>query len=87
MLGYNYLNDKKIDEAIKVFKENVERFPNSANVYDSLGEAYENNNQFAEAEKNYKKAVELAKPQNHQNLGIYKKNLKRMEERLAQDSL
>ncbi|HEX7294668.1 MAG TPA: alpha/beta hydrolase-fold protein, partial [Pyrinomonadaceae bacterium] len=40
-MGYQYLFDGKVDEAIAVFKANVERYPNSANVYDSLGEAYE----------------------------------------------
>lgn len=84
MLGYNYLNKKEFDKAIKIFKENVVRFPKSANVYDSLGEAYENNNQFVEAEKNYQKAVELAKPTGHPNLGVYEDNLKRMQEKLAQ---
>ena len=84
LLGYNYLMKKEMDKAIEVFKENVKRFPESANVYDSLGEAFENNNQFAEAEKNYQKAVEIAKPQEHANLNVYEKNLKRMQEKLAQ---
>ena len=84
MLGYNYLTKKEIDKAIKVFKENVARYPKSANVYDSLGEAFENNNQFAEAEKNYQKAVDIAKPQGQQNLEVFEKNLKRMQEKLAQ---
>ncbi len=80
-LGYRYLNKKQIIEAIEVFTVNVERFPESANVYDSLGEAYENDDQIAEAEKNYQKAVELAKPQKHPNLAIYEKNLKRMQDK------
>ena len=83
MLGYYYLNGKEIDEAIQVFRENVVRFPESANVYDSLGEAYENNNQFAEAEKSYQKAVEIAKQQEHPNLPVYENNLKRIQEKLA----
>ena len=82
-LGYIYLGKKEMDKAIKVFKENVVRYTKSANVYDSLGEAYEINNQFAEAEKNYQKAVKLAK-QGHPNLNVYEKNLKRMQEKLAQ---
>jgi len=82
-LGYIYLGKKEMDKAIKVFKENVVRYTKSANVYDSLGEGYENNDQFAEAEKNYQKAVKLAK-QGHPNLNVYEKNLKRMQEKLAQ---
>ena len=40
-MGYQFIFDSKPEEAIAVFKANVERYPNSANVYDSLAEAYE----------------------------------------------
>jgi hypothetical protein len=40
-LGYQYLNDNKMKEAIETFKKNVKDYPKSWNVYDSLGEAYE----------------------------------------------
>ena len=79
LLGYNYLNKEDFDEAIRVFKENVKRYPSSANVYDSLGEAFEKSGKNAQAEKNYAKAVELAEKVNHPNLAIYKKNLERMQ--------
>ena len=39
-LGYALLRHEQIDAAIAVFQANVERFPRSWNVYDSLGEAY-----------------------------------------------
>ena len=39
-LGYAFLNAEKYDEAIAVFKLNVEHFSKSANAYDSLAEAY-----------------------------------------------
>jgi tetratricopeptide (TPR) repeat protein len=81
-LGYNYLLiEKDIDKAIKTFSENVTRFPTSANVYDSLGEALENDSQFENAESNYKKAVDLARKINHPNLSIYEENLKRAKEK------
>lgn len=38
--GYKLLSQNKIDEAIEVFKLNVKLYPESLNVYDSLGEAY-----------------------------------------------
>lgn len=78
-LGYNHLQNKDMDKAIEVFKENVKRYPGSANVYDSLGEAYENNNQFDLAKENYQKAVELGEINNDQNIAIYMKNLERMD--------
>lgn len=62
-IGYFLLRKNKIKEAIKVFKLNVEAYPNSANVYDSLGEIYLKAGEKALAIANYKKSLEL-NPQN-----------------------
>jgi glyoxylase-like metal-dependent hydrolase (beta-lactamase superfamily II) len=40
MLGYQLLWRDMTDAAVKVFKLNIEAYPQSANPYDSLGEAY-----------------------------------------------
>jgi hypothetical protein len=40
-LDYQLMGAKKLDEAIAVFKRNVEQYPGSANVYDSLAEGLE----------------------------------------------
>jgi CubicO group peptidase (beta-lactamase class C family) len=58
-LGYQLLQTNKRKEAIEIFKLNVEAYPQSANAYDSLGEAYmvEGNNE--QAIVNYKKSLEL----------------------------
>ncbi|PKL83682.1 MAG: serine hydrolase [Ignavibacteriae bacterium HGW-Ignavibacteriae-3] len=58
-LGYSYLGLNQIDEALAVFKLNVEAFPKSGNVYDSYGEALLKKGNKEEAIFNYKKAVEL----------------------------
>jgi CubicO group peptidase (beta-lactamase class C family) len=58
-LGYNLLISKKQKEAIEIFKLNVEMFPQSSNVYDSLGEAYMVNGDKELAIKNYEKSLEL----------------------------
>jgi predicted alpha/beta superfamily hydrolase len=84
LLGYQYLGNKEFDKAIGVFKENVKRFPGSANVYDSLGEAQEKNNQLAEAEKNYEKAVALSEKNSNEFTEVYKGNLKRIQKTLAE---
>lgn len=42
-----------------MFQLNVEAYPSSANVYDSLGEAYMLNGDQALAIKNYEKSLEL----------------------------
>jgi predicted alpha/beta superfamily hydrolase len=84
LLGYQYLGNKEFDKAIEVFKENVKRYPESANVYDSLGEAYEKNSRYAEAEKNYNKAVALSDKKPNEFTEVYKENLKRAQKLLAE---
>lgn len=58
-LGYTFLNAKKTKEAIAIFKLNVEDYPGSANVYDSLAEAYMNHGDIDLAIKYYKKTLEM----------------------------
>lgn len=79
-LGYNHLQHNDIDNAIEIFIENVKRYPLSPNVYDSLGEAYENNKQLKLAQENYQKAYDLASKQNNINTPVYLKNLNRVHE-------
>ena len=66
------MQEKKLPEAIAVFKLNVEFFPNSSNVYDSLGEAYRLKGDKALAITNYKKSVEL-NPKNKSGVEALKK--------------
>jgi pimeloyl-ACP methyl ester carboxylesterase len=58
-LGYEELRRGQVEEAIKLFKLNVQRYPQSSNVYDSLGEAYMNAGNKKEAVVNYKKSLAL----------------------------
>lgn len=58
-LAYRLLNTSRFDDAIDVFKLNVELFPDSANVYDSLGEAYMKNGDAEKAIANYEKSLDL----------------------------
>jgi CubicO group peptidase (beta-lactamase class C family) len=71
-LGYDLLAQEKIAEAIAVFKANAEMYPQSANVYDSLGEAYLANGDKSLAGANYKKSLEL-NPQNQNAVNVLKK--------------
>lgn len=71
-LGYSLLQQKKTAEAIAVFKANVELYPQSSNVYDSLGEAYMAGGDKAQAIANYKKSLELD-PKNQNAVAMLKK--------------
>jgi tetratricopeptide (TPR) repeat protein len=62
-LGYQYLGEKKYDMAVAIFSFNTEKFPESSNVWDSLGEAYMNSGNYELAIKNYEKSIYLD-PQN-----------------------
>lgn len=81
-IGYQYLFDGKPDEAIAAFKTNVERYPMSANVYDSLAEAYERGGRMELAEPLYDKARTLGEQNNDPNLQIYKANYERAHAKL-----
>lgn len=58
-LGYDLINRNQLDDAIEIFKLNVEAYPGSANVYDSLAEAYLKKGNKELAIKFYSKAVEV----------------------------
>ncbi len=72
MVGYQLMGVDKVKEAIEVFKLNVALFPESGNVYDSLGEAYLKNGNKELAINNYKKSVEID-PNNTNGINILKK--------------
>nr|WP_315166239.1 S41 family peptidase [uncultured Flavobacterium sp.] len=58
-IGYALLKEKSVDNAIVVFEENARLFPDDANTWDSLGEAYFINNDKENALKSFKKALAL----------------------------
>lgn len=57
--GYRLMGMKRLDQAIEIFKLNTEAYPQSSNVWDSLGEAYMNKGNKELAIKNYEKALEI----------------------------
>jgi predicted alpha/beta superfamily hydrolase len=83
-LGYQDLLGGKPEEAIATFKTNVERYPNSANVYDSLAEAYEKGGRIELATPLYEKAQALGKQNNDPNAAVYSANFWRASEKMKQ---
>jgi hypothetical protein len=74
-LGYRLLQTGHTKDAIEIFKLNVDQFPKSSNVYDSLGEGYMNDGNTKMAIKNYEKSLKL-NPDNE--------NAKKMLEKLKE---
>jgi tetratricopeptide (TPR) repeat protein len=58
--GYQLLGAGKTDEAIEIFRKNVKDHPQSWNVYDSLGEAYDRKGEKKLAIENYQRAQSMA---------------------------
>jgi len=71
-MGYKLLQSEKSDEAVAVFKLNIEAFPKSANAYDSYAEALMTQGNKEEAIVNYKKSIEM-NPNNQNGIDFLKK--------------
>ena len=66
------MRQKKLPEAIAYFKLNAEFYPQSWNVYDSLGDAYMANGDKELAIANFKKSLEM-NPKNKHGAEMLKK--------------
>lgn len=71
-LGYWLLGRKRVQEAIELFKMNVEDYPDSSNAYDSLAEAYMLNGDEELSIRNYQRSLEL-NPDNKNALEMLRK--------------
>jgi uncharacterized membrane protein len=58
-LGYDLLRSRRFKEAIRIFQLNVESYPRSGNVYDSLAEAYMDDGNKPQAIAYYRKSLQL----------------------------
>jgi len=65
-----------VDKAIGFFQINIDLYPKSYNVYDSMGEAWMNKGDFKKAIAYYEKSLVL----NPNNQGA-KNNIKKMKEK------
>jgi tetratricopeptide (TPR) repeat protein len=78
VFGYDVLEKKDAAGAIRVFMLNAQVFPKSANVWDSLAEAYMKAGDMKMARRYYEKALKL----DPKNEGA-RENLKKIKEALA----
>lgn len=59
ILGYQLLQVGMNKEAVEIFKLNIEQYPESANVYDSMGEGCMTAGDIKNAIRNYEKSLKL----------------------------
>lgn len=71
-LGYQLIRAKKFKESIRILQLNVEAYPQSSNTYDSLGEAYLDDGNPAQAIANYQKSLQL-NPKNRNAILVLQK--------------
>ncbi len=81
-LGYEYLQTGQPERAVTVFELNRDLYPESANVYDSLGDGLKAAGRTAEARSMYAKAIELTEaagdPEGY--LSVFRANLASVSE-------
>src|SRR5580700_4540302 len=73
-LGYQLIHTKKLKEAVRMLQLNVEAYPRSSNVYDSLGEAYMDDGNKPLAIANYQKSLQLSPKNKNGALMLQKLN-------------
>ena len=71
-LGYQLMGQNQLEAATELFNLNVESYPQSFNVYDSLAEAYMNAGKNDQAIRFYEKSLEL-NPANSNAVQMLKK--------------
>jgi len=58
-LGYSLLRGQRIDDAVVIFQLNIALYPNAANAYDSLGEAYFEQGDYRRSLEKYRRSTRL----------------------------
>lgn len=82
LLGYQVLQAGQPEQAVEIFTYNSENYPDSPNVYDSLGDGLFAAERYQEARESYQKAVKLGTQQNHAFLATFKANLEKAENKV-----
>lgn len=77
-IGYRLLRAGRTADAVAAFQTNARNWPKSANVHDSLGEAYEKAGRKAEARASYEMALKIGTETNDGNVPVYRQNAERV---------
>ncbi|MFO0944062.1 MAG: alpha/beta hydrolase-fold protein [Pirellulales bacterium] len=84
--AYEALSQGKTEEAITLFKRNVENNSNSANAYDGLADGLAKAGQWKEAVQASEKALSLAVQYSHPKQAYFLRQERKMKDRLKQTS-
>lgn len=82
-LGYAALLGKNVAEAVALFRLNVANYPESANVYDSLGEGLEASGQLRAALENYEEAVKRGEASSDPGLAEFRRHRDALRQKLG----
>jgi predicted alpha/beta superfamily hydrolase len=82
-LGYAALGQGKTDDALALFRRNVEANPNSANAWDSLADGCDQAGKWQEAADAADRAAALATESGDPNLNYFREQARKRRERLG----
>jgi predicted alpha/beta superfamily hydrolase len=82
-LGYAALRTKQVADAVALFRLNVANYPESANVYDSLGEGLEASGQLRVALENYEEAVKRGEASGDPGLAEFRRHRDALRQKLG----
>lgn len=85
-LGYAALSEGKTQDAISLFKRNVQANPNSADAYDSLADGYAQAGAWKDAAGASSRAVVLATMYDNPNLHYFIEQARKMNDHVERDS-
>ncbi len=81
-LAYAALEEGKTEEAIELFRRNVEANASSANAHDGLADGYAKGERWKDAAAASARALQLAVEQDHPNRAYFEEQARKMAERL-----
>ncbi len=80
--GIKLRRENRYDEAIEIFKYEIEKNPNNAGSYIALGRAYEENNQLGLAKESFEKAYQIAISTSYPQIKWVKNFLDRINQKI-----
>ena len=81
--GFQILNERRLKDAIEIFKYSIETFPDSPQGFSDLGIVLEEDNQLEEAEKYFTIAYEKSLKQDSNLTDYYKDQIEKVKQKIS----